>query len=172
MLNIALVDVRNVGEPTKTYYEAFLYELLKERKPWQNISHISLPPYEEHVTHVRTSDHKDWFLIQDIDTRKLIGSIYLGVDNNIGIHIKEEFYRMGYGRVAIRTLMAHRPEVVRFKAHIAPNNSPSLCFFINLGFRYVRTDIGPDEDVTQFVYSILNPTYDEAAASGESSEPS
>jgi len=73
---------------TKSDYE-FLYELLKMRDPLTNISHKKLPTYDEHVRFVMKKPYKKWYIIKSNDQK--VGSIYLSLEDEIGIYIKKEF---------------------------------------------------------------------------------
>ena len=65
----------------------FLYNLLSERIPYENISHKKLPSYANHVKFVKSKPYSKWFLIEYGD--KLIGSVYLSKNNEIAIWIKK-----------------------------------------------------------------------------------
>jgi RimJ/RimL family protein N-acetyltransferase len=125
---------------SKNHYK-FLYELLKERKPEQNIS-FKMPSYKEHCKFNDTKPYTEDYVI--FNGQRLVGRIYIyknkypGLDlDTVGIHIKKEFRGQGYGRKALR----------KFKktlyANISVNNIVSQKFFEKMGFKplqitYVR----------------------------------
>ena len=61
----------------------FLFDLLKQREGTVNISHKSLPDWEEHLQYVKKHDYQLWDIIWVENTR--IGNIYLTKNNEIGI---------------------------------------------------------------------------------------
>ena len=67
----------------------FLYELLKQRKNYENISHTKIPTFKQHVKFINSIPYSKWYVIL-CDSEK-IGSIYLSKQNEIGIHIKNNF---------------------------------------------------------------------------------
>ena len=129
-------------EITKSDYE-FLYELLKMRDPLTNISHTKLPTYDEHVRFVMKKPYKKWYIIKSDDQK--VGSIYLSLQDEIGISIKKEFQRKGIGRKAVKLLMEKNPRT-RYLANVAPNNIKHQEFFKKLGFTGL-----------QYIYEIINP---------------
>ncbi|KFM20100.1 hypothetical protein AAA799P11_00171 [Marine Group I thaumarchaeote SCGC AAA799-P11] len=70
---------------TKNDFE-FLFELLKERKQYENISHKNLPTYKNHVKFVNSKPYSKWYIIFQNEDR--VGSVYLTQINEIGMHIK------------------------------------------------------------------------------------
>ena len=127
---------------TKSDYE-FLYELLKMRDPRTNISHKKLLTYDEHVRFVMKKPYKKWYIIKSNDQK--VGSIYLSLEDEIGISIKKEFQRKGIGRKAVKLLMEKNPRT-RYLANVAPNNIKHQEFFKKLGFTGL-----------QYIYEIINP---------------
>jgi hypothetical protein len=64
----------------------FLFDLLKERKQYENISHKNFSTYKDHVKFVISKPYSRWYIIfQSFDR---IGSVYLTQINEIGIHVK------------------------------------------------------------------------------------
>ena len=70
----------------------FLYNLLKERDSRVNISHRTMPSYEEHTHFVLSNPYSVWYVIKL--KNKKTGSIYLSKQNEIGIFIKKEFQNL------------------------------------------------------------------------------
>jgi len=65
----------------------FLYDLLSERKQFENISHKKLPSYNNHVKFIKSKPYSKWLLIECKE--KIIGSVYLSKNNEIAIWIKK-----------------------------------------------------------------------------------
>src|SRR5580700_4473515 len=124
---IKLVDVYTEIAETRVATH-FLYELLKEREPHQNISHREMPSFEEHTHFVDSHPYREWFIIfyewRNVEMGP-IGAIYLSKQNEIGIFIAKEYQGKGHGKTAICLLMNRYPGE-RFLANIAPGNSRSL----------------------------------------------
>ena len=66
---------------------SFLYELLSERKLYENISHKKNPTYAKHIKFVMSKPYTKWFIIYH--QKEKVGSIYLTKQDEIGIHFKE-----------------------------------------------------------------------------------
>ncbi len=64
-----------------------LYELLKRRT--HNISHVTMPPLEEHLQFVKHHPYRAWYLIEH--QGDFVGSVYLLKSNNIGISVLPDF---------------------------------------------------------------------------------
>lgn len=60
-----------------------LFDLLCERK--HNISHRSLPEFEEHVQFVMNFPYRAWYFVSRRDV--VIGTFYIKSDNSIGINL-------------------------------------------------------------------------------------
>lgn len=133
----------------------FLYILLEQRKPYQNISHKEMPDYYQHRNFVRSKPYKGWFVIAYGD--ELVGSVYLGKEDNVGIFLKETCVGMGVGREALKFIYNQFDDVEIIYANIAPLNSGSLCFFSNMGFKYHGILQDKDQNIIQYTYKILNP---------------
>lgn len=167
-MKIALISVYSSDQTMRDYYYTYLYALLAQRKPYQNISHEEMPTYTQHQGFINSKPYKEWFIIYDCNTKERVGSIYLSKENEIGIFLADGHQKKGYGRQAVKELMEYFRHVREFKANIAPLNSGSICFFVNLGFNYsdVVCESLPKEDgshdigdIIQYVYKITNPFY-------------
>jgi RimJ/RimL family protein N-acetyltransferase len=132
---IKLVDVYTEIAETRSATH-FLYELLKEREPHQNISHREMPSFEQHCAFVDSRPYQEWFVIFDewgnVEMGP-IGAIYLSKQNEIGIFIAKEYQGKGHGKTAICLLMNRHPGE-RFLANINPLNERSIDVFLDLGF--------------------------------------
>ena len=58
-----------------------LYQLLKERT--NNISHKSMPNFDEHEKFVKNNSYKVWYLV--LKDKKNIGSFYIKYDNSYSL---------------------------------------------------------------------------------------
>ena len=120
----------------------FLFDLLKERTPIQNISHAKMPTYEEHEKFVKSKPYDKWYIItvrliidwhkgmEEID----IGSIYLTKNNEIGLFLLNKYSNHGYGKTALKFLMEENPRKF-YLANINPQNENSLKFFSKNNFK-------------------------------------
>ena len=57
----------------------FLYKLLKERTPVENISHKKMPTYSQHVKFVMSKPYSVWYIVYH--KKEKIGSFYLTKQN-------------------------------------------------------------------------------------------
>lgn len=133
----------------------FLYELLGERKDYMNISHKEMPTYEQHVHFVMTKPYKGWYVISYGE--ELIGSVYLSKDDSVGIFIKDKCIGMGVGTAALKFIYKTFDEVETIYANIAPLNSGSIAFFVNMGFKYFSMMKDDKGHIIQYTYEIANP---------------
>jgi RimJ/RimL family protein N-acetyltransferase len=158
-MTIALISVYTHDKTLKDYYYRFLYDLLKQREPYQNISHKEMPTWENHVKFVDNKPYKDWFIIYETTSKQRVGSIYLSKENEIGIFLSKKQRQKGYGREALNSIMEYFNHVREIKANIAPLNSASICFFVNMGFVWQSTDIAAEDNkgIIQYTYRMTNP---------------
>ena len=68
---------------------SFLYKVLSCRDETENISHVVMPTYEEHIEFVHSNPYKKWCVVFIDDQR--VGSIYLSESNEIGMFTLPEF---------------------------------------------------------------------------------
>ena len=113
----------------------FLFELLKQREGIVNISHKSLPAWEDHVDYIKNHSYQSWDIIWVDETR--IGNIYLTEKNEIGIFIDKRFQSKGYGSIAIEKFMKKNGKK-RYLANINPTNYKSIQFFGKHGFLHIQ----------------------------------
>ena len=114
-----LVDVYDVEIGT-----TYLFDLLKERKKDESISHKKMPLWKDHVAFVDSKPYKYWYLIVD---DCVVGSIYLTKRNEVGMSIFRLFRRHGYASEALT--MFRRKHKGKLYANINPNNHASIAFF-------------------------------------------
>ena len=113
----------------------FLFDLLKQREGIVNISHKSLPTWEEHVEFIKNNTYQSWDIIWVDNVR--IGNIYLTDRDEIGIFLDKEFQSNGYGSIAINEFMKKNGKK-RYLANINPTNYKSIQFFGKHGFIHIQ----------------------------------
>ena len=113
----------------------FLFNLLKQREGIVNISHKSLPTWEEHVEYIKNNTYQSWDIIWVDNVR--IGNIYLTDRDEIGIFLDRKFQRNGYGSIAINEFMKKNGKK-RYLANINPTNYKSIQFFGKHGFTHIQ----------------------------------
>lgn len=125
--------------PVNSSDTEFLYQLLQERE--HPISHVSMPDLDEHRRFVDKHPYRYWYIIGD-----QMGSIYLGMDNSIGVVIRKSEQRKGWAKQAIEEAMKlHKPlpgipsvRAGSYIANISPVNEASARLFESLGFGLVQ----------------------------------
>ena len=113
----------------------FLFELLKQREGIVNISHKSLPAWEDHVDYIKNHSYQSWDIIWVDETR--IGNIYLTEKDEIGIFLDKKFQSNGYGSQAINEFMKKNGKK-RYLANINPTHYKSIQFFGKHGFLHIQ----------------------------------
>ena len=113
----------------------FLFELLKQREGTVNISHKSLPDWEEHLQYLKKHNYQSWDIIWVENTR--VGNIYLTKNDEIGIFIDKNFQSQGHGSVALEEFMKKNGKK-RYLANINPTNYKSIQFFGKHGFTHIQ----------------------------------
>lgn len=113
----------------------FLFDLLKQRQGIVNISHKSLPTWEEHVEFIKNNTYQSWDIIWVDNVR--IGNIYLTDRDEIGIFLDKESQSNGYGSIAINEFMKKNGKK-RYLANINPTNYKSIQFFGKHGFIHIQ----------------------------------
>jgi RimJ/RimL family protein N-acetyltransferase len=112
-----------------------LYELLKEREPYQSISHKGMPTFDQHVAFVKSLPYVCWYLVMN-EADEYVGSVYLSKQREIGVFIFKAHARKGYGMQAVRTLMSMWPG--KHLANISPSNHVSVKLFEKLGAKHIQ----------------------------------
>ena len=113
----------------------FLFDLLKQREGIVNISHKSLPTWEEHVEFIKNNTYQSWDIIWVDNVR--IGNIYLSDRDEIGIFLDKKSQSNGYGSIAINEFMKKNGKK-RYLANINPTNYKSIQFFGKHGFIHIQ----------------------------------
>ena len=112
-----------------------LWRLLAERSASESISHKGMPSYEEHVKFVKSEPYEAWYFIK-VDTR-IVGSVYLSRQNEIGVFLFNGEKGNGYGPQAIKAVMEKHGKR-RYLANINPDNARSIAAFEKLGFKPIQ----------------------------------
>lgn len=128
-----LRSLRDIKFSPAEQHPEFLYQLLKERGPHQNISHSELPTLWDHIAFVNSRPYWAWYCFEDLISGLDVGSVYLTKDAEIGVFILKDKHRQGYAKAAVYELMARHPRQVYY-ANINPKNVASIAFFESLGF--------------------------------------
>ena len=126
MISTKQITISTLKPVTNSDIE-FLFELLKERTPTQNISHQTIPTYQEHEEFVKSKGYEKWYIIYN-EMHGSVGTIYLTKNNEIGLFVKTGFQKHGYGQQALKLLMAENPRDY-YLANINPQNEKSIDFF-------------------------------------------
>ncbi len=134
---VELESIRNYMTP---YHQAkALFDLLAERPASANISHSTMPTWDEHKAFISSCPYHRWFLIVADD--RYVGACYHGHNNELGIAILQQYQRRGIARIALQMLMEHPPKPAlpgsrpgHYVANIAPGNVASMRLFRALGF--------------------------------------
>ncbi|WP_042683755.1 hypothetical protein [Candidatus Nitrosotenuis chungbukensis] len=113
----------------------FLFDLLEERDPIVNISHIKMPTYDEHVKFVMSKPYSKWYVAY-YDGKKC-GSVYLTKQNEIGIHIRKGFPTKQICNNCYEILLKLNPRK-RYLANCNPKNTSLINFFKKKGFKLIQ----------------------------------
>ena len=97
----------------------FLFNHLKERDPREKISHKKMPTYDEHVKFVLSKPYSKWYII--FERNKKIGSVYLTKADELGLHLKKEYFRESLLKEILESLMKSEPNK-RFVFNVSPRN--------------------------------------------------
>lgn len=137
-----MIELRNAYKTLDG--DKILYQLMRERSgeddQYINISHRTLPTWDNHKKFMRSRPYRRWYLIK-VD-ELFVGSLTLSRNNEIGIVLFREHRGKGYGLNAVAALIEkHKPLAAipgkrggSFIANINPKNEHSLRMFKKLGF--------------------------------------
>ena len=113
----------------------FLYELLSERKSYENISHKKLPTYVKHVKFVMSKPYSKWYIIYRATEK--IGSVYITKQDEIGIHFKEQNITNKI-RSKVLNMIIKKNLRNRYLININPRNTSLRNFLKNEGFELIQ----------------------------------
>jgi hypothetical protein len=114
---------------------SFLYELLSERKSYENISHKKNPTYVKHVKFVMSKPYSKWYIIYHATEK--IGSIYLTKQDEIGIHFQEQNITNKIRSKVLKMIIKKNPRN-RYLININPSNTRMKNFLKNEGFELMQ----------------------------------
>ena len=109
----------------------FLFNHLKERDPRENISHKKMPTYDEHVKFVLSKPYSKWYII--FEKNKKIGSVYLTKADELGLHLKKEYFRESMLKEILECLMKNEQNK-RFVFNVSPRNKKFMKFLQKNGY--------------------------------------
>ena len=115
-MTIRLLDLYE-GQGIRLGALEFLYELMRERDPEINISHSTLPTFEQHRQFVTRRPYRCWFLIKR-EPLDWVGYVSATHQNEIGVVISKAYRGYGYGPAAIRQLMRDRDPFALFFSQV------------------------------------------------------
>ena len=113
----------------------FLYELLSERKSYENISHKKLPTYVKHVKFVMSKPYSKWYIIYRATEK--IGSVYITKQDEIGINFKEKNITNKICSKVLKMIIKKNPRD-RYLININPSNTKMKKFLKNEGFELIQ----------------------------------
>lgn len=113
----------------------FLYDLLKEREPKENISHKKMPTYSQHKKFVLSKPYRKWFVI--VQDNQKIGAVYLTDINEIGLHLKKEYNKNTIKRQILKKIIETDGKN-RYLVNISPQNEDAIKFFKSQDFRLIQ----------------------------------
>ena len=127
----------------------FLYDLLKSREAYANISHDpeKMPTRCDHADFVCSMPYRKWWVVVgrfdyeassvEFDYRiEPVGSAYLSKSNEIGIHIMKGYQGRSFGPDAVRKIIEMFPGE-RLLANVAVINEKSHKLFKSVGGRVI-----------------------------------
>jgi len=97
----------------------FLFELLKNRDQFENISHKIMPTFKNHEKFVNSKPYFKWYLIYE--NLKKIGSAYITNQNEIAIHFLNIKNYEGFFLESLEIIIKKNPRK-RFLLNISPKN--------------------------------------------------
>lgn len=127
-----LVDVYTTeGEP-RDLAVSYLYKLLAERAPNENISHMRMPDFQDHATFIRRRPYRAWYTVCT-DNFDQVGAVYATQANEVGIQIEASQQRKGYAHEALVRLMEVLDPLPvgrgKWLANVNPKNFRSKALF-------------------------------------------
>ena len=138
-----LVDVYSTDKAPQ-----ILYDLLKERKDWQNISHKKMPTWSEHVRFMESRPYAHWYLVEH--EGEFVGAIYISKQRELGRFLFERFTGKGLMHKAFKMLHALHPG--KFIGNVSPLNRPAQKQVEDEGWKLVQYVYVLEADETPLSY--------------------
>lgn len=129
-----LVDVYEEDGHASVHAIFWLYELLRERKSHQSISHKEFPTSGQHIGFVFSRPYLAWYIAYA--EGEPVGAVYITKEREIGVHILNRYQEQGFGPHAVRLIMEKHSG--KFLANINPENLPSIRMFERMGFKHIQ----------------------------------
>jgi hypothetical protein len=110
-----MIKLKKIG-PSDT---DFLFELLKNRDQFENISHKIMPTFKNHEKFVNSRPYFKWYIIYE--NLKKIGSAYITNQNEIAIHFLNIKNYEGFFLESLEIIIKKNSKK-RFLLNISPKN--------------------------------------------------
>ena len=114
----------------------FLYDLLKNREPIENISHKKMPTYKQHTLFINSKPYSRWYII--LYQKEKIGTIYLSKLDEIGVHLVEQFMGKKLYKEIVSKLMEKNPRK-RYLVNVGIKNKKLSKLIESYGFNKIQT---------------------------------
>jgi len=109
----------------------FLYDLLKNRNPKENISHKNMPTYREHLEFVKNHTYKKYYIVYKNNIR--VGRVYITDKNEIGISLLKKHSRLK--RILFKNFSFH--PLVKF-VNVSSKNKSDQKILKDLGYKIIQ----------------------------------
>jgi hypothetical protein len=109
----------------------FLYDLLKNRNPKENISHRDMPTYREHLRFIKNHTYSKYYIIYIEDIR--IGRVYITEKGEIGISLLKKYNRLK--KILFKNFSFH--PLVKF-VNVSPKNKLDQKILKSLGYKIIQ----------------------------------
>ena len=131
-----MISIKLIQISSKHY--RFLYDLLSERKQFENISHKKLPSYNNHVKFIKSKPYAKWLLIECRE--KILGSVYLSKNNEIAIWIKKDIkdYKMKIRKKVLEEIITKFTRK-KYLTNLNPRNKKIINFYKKNGFKLIHS---------------------------------
>ena len=131
-----MISIKLIQISSKHY--RFLYDLLSERKQFENISHKKLPSYNNHVKFIKSKPYAKWLLIECRE--KILGSVYLSKNNEIAIWIKKDIkdYKMKIRKKVLEEIITKFTRK-KYLINLNPRNKKIINFYKKNGFKLIHS---------------------------------
>ena len=113
----------------------FLYEILKMRESYENISHKKMPNFKEHKKFCKSSPYQFWYIIYDNKIK--MGTAYLSKLDEIAIHFLPNFKKeINYTKI-LKILIKKHPKS-RYLVNISNKNKKLMETYMKNKFKLIQ----------------------------------
>lgn len=113
----------------------FLYEILKIRESYENISHKKMPNFKEHKKFCKSSPYQFWYIIYDNKIK--MGTAYLSKLDEIAIHFLPNFKKeINYTKI-LKILIKKHPKS-RYLVNISNKNKKLMKTYMKNKFKLIQ----------------------------------